>query len=95
MEDSGCVCLFYYHRLIIAREVRGLTSISPNCCESLWASTEARNITLNISCIEAEALRCRTIYQILSKFPHLHFHANFPPFSRWPLKGLLKCRDIK
>lgn len=41
VEDSGCVCLFYYHRLIIAREVRGLTSISSNCCESLWASAEA------------------------------------------------------
>lgn len=34
VEDSGCVCLFYYHRLIIAREVRGLTSISSNCCET-------------------------------------------------------------
>lgn len=69
VEDSGCVCLFYYCRLIIAREVRGLTCISSNCCECQWASTRLRHGSKHFLC-RGWGLGCRAICQTLSKFPH-------------------------
>lgn len=93
IEDSGCVCLFYYHRLLIVREVRGLASISSNCCESLWASTDAHSSAQNISCTEAGAWGAGQYAKLSQSFPTLpsllcHFS---PSFS----KCILKCRAIQ
>lgn len=94
MEDSGCVCLFYYHRLIIAREVRGLTSISSNCCERLWPLPR---LGQEHFLYRGWGLGCSAIRQTLSDFPHptpvfMPYFLVF--FLRWSLKDILQRGDI-
>lgn len=90
VEDSGCVCLFYYRRLIIAREVRGLTSISSNCCESQWASAEAE---ARLKTFPVQRLGPGVQGDMPNSFKVSP--PRFFSFCRWTLQGVLKSKDMQ
>lgn len=85
-----CVCLFYYHRLIIAQEVRGLPSISSNCCEGPWASTKVPALPGTFPVRRLEPGVQGYVPKSVN-IPNPHLYAYSPSISRLSFKKRLKA----